>query len=127
MTIYEFREWRYRLGLSQTAAAELLGVHRVTLANWELGKNPILAQTRLAALACELAYIAADQYVKNNPSPSHNYSHKNHVEALGRIAIRERFINDGLNNQKNPLLITIPSKSLIHFNSASAKQENEHD
>ncbi len=115
MTIYEFREWRYRLGLSQTAAAELLGVHRVTLANWELGKYPIETQTRLAALACELAYIAADQFVKDHPSTLNNIGAKNLVEHQGRIVIRERFINEGFNNQKNLLLITIPSKSLIQY------------
>src|SRR5262245_57140620 len=31
------RAWRERLGLTQAEAAELLGVHAVTLARWEVG------------------------------------------------------------------------------------------
>jgi len=115
MTIYELTEWRYRLGLSQTAAAELLGVHRVTLANWELGKHPIEKQTRLACLACELAYIAADQYVKDHPAKLNNIGAKNLVEHQGKIGIREKFLNDGFNYQDKPLLISIPPESLIQY------------
>ena len=115
MTIYEFTEWRYRLGLSREAAAELLGVHRVALANWELGKPPIEKQTQLACLACELAYIAADQFVNDYPSTLNNTGSKNLVEHQGKIVIRDRFLNEGFNNQKKPLLVTIPPKSLIHY------------
>ena len=68
MTIYEFTEWRYRLGLTTEASAELLGVYKDVVASWELGKSPIEKQTQLACLACELAYIAADQYVNANPA-----------------------------------------------------------
>ena len=33
MTIYEFTEWRFRLGLSREATAELLGVHKDVVAS----------------------------------------------------------------------------------------------
>lgn len=116
MTIYEFTEWRYRLDLTKDAAADLLGVQKDTVLGWELGKYPIQKQTQLATLACELAYIAADQFVKDNPSALNNIGAKKLVEHQGEIVIRERFLNEGFNNQKKPLLITIPSKSLIQFN-----------
>jgi DNA-binding XRE family transcriptional regulator len=113
MTIYEFAEWRYRLELSQERAAELLGVHKDVLVSWELGKSPIEKQTQLATLACELAYITADQYVKANPSTLNNIGSKNYVEHHGR-----RYIRNGIINGRNPiesgLSILLPPKSLIH-------------
>ena len=114
MTIYEFREWRFRLGLTTEASAELLGVSKDTVLGWELGKHPITKQTHLATLACELAYIAADQYIKIHPVISHNLTHKNQVEALGRRYIRDGIIN-GRNPVSNELSILIPPKSLIHY------------
>jgi transcriptional regulator with XRE-family HTH domain len=102
MTIYEFIEWRFRLGLTREASAELLGVSKDTVLGWELGKYPITKQTRLAALACELAYIAADQYVKANPSALNNIGHKNYAEHHGR-----RYLRDGIMNGKNPISIEI--------------------
>lgn len=113
MTIYEFTEWRYRLELSQERAAELLGVSKNTVLDWELGKRPITKQTRLATLACELAYIAADQYVKANPSTFNNIGHKNYVEHHGRRHIRDGIIN-GRNPIKRELSILLAPKSLIH-------------
>ena len=112
MTIYEFTEWRYRLGLSQVRAAELLGVHKDVVASWELGKSPIEKQTQLACLACELSYIAADQYVKANPSTLNNIGHKNYAEHHGRRHIRDGIIN-GRNPIKRELSILLAPKSLI--------------
>ena len=34
---FNLRKWRMRLGLTQTGAATLLGVHRVTYTRWETG------------------------------------------------------------------------------------------
>ena len=114
MTIYELREWRFRLGLSQEAAAELLGVHKDAVASWELGNSPIAKQTQLAILACELAYIAADQYVEANPSILNNIGTKNYVEHHVR-----RYVRDGIINGRNPiereLSILLPPKSLIMY------------
>ncbi len=112
MTIYEFTEWRYRLGLSREATAQLLGVHKDVVASWELGNSPIEKQTQLATLACELAYISADQYVNANPSTLNNIGTKNYVEHHGR-----RYIRNGVINRRNPiesgLSILLPPKSLI--------------
>ena len=102
MTIYEFTEWRFRLGLSREATAELLGVHKDVVASWVLGNSPIEKHTQLATLACELAYIAADQYVKANPSTLNNIGHKNYAEHHGR-----RYLRDGIMNGKNPISIEI--------------------
>ena len=113
MTIYEFTEWRFRLGLSREATAELLGVHKDVAASWELGNSPIEKQTQLATLACELAYIAADQYVKANPSTLNNIGHKNYAEHHGRRHIRDGIIN-GRNPIKRELSILLAPKSLIH-------------
>ena len=113
MTIYEFTEWRHRLGLTTEASAELLGVSKDAVMDWELGKCPITKQTRLATLACELAYIAADQYVKAHPYPSVNNGIKNFVAHSGRKKIREGIIN-GRNPIKRELSILLAPKSLIH-------------
>ena len=113
MTIYEFREWRFRLGLTTEASAELLGVSKDAVLGWELGKHPITKQTRLATLACELAYIAADQYVKAHPYPSVNNGIKNFVAHSGRKKIREGIIN-GRNAIERELSIVLAPKSLIH-------------
>ena len=48
---YEYlKKWRNSLGITQEKAAELLGVHRVTYANWELGAKLI---PKAIILACE--------------------------------------------------------------------------
>ena len=113
MTIYEFTEWRHRLGLTTEASAELLGVSKDTVMDWELGKSPIQKQTQLATLACELAYIAADQYVKANPSTLNNIGSKNYAEHHGRRHIRDGIIN-GRNPIKRELSILLAPKSCIH-------------
>lgn len=114
MTIYESREWRFRLGLTTETSAELLGVSKDTVSGWELGKHPITKQTRLATLACELAYIAADQYVKAHPYPSVNNGIRNFVAYSGRRHIRDGIIN-GRNPIKRELSILLAPKSLIQY------------
>ena len=114
MTIYEFKEWRFRLGITTETSAELLGVSKDTVLGWELGNYPITKQTRLATLACELAYIAADQYVKAHPYPSVNNGIRNFVAHSGRKKIREGIIN-GRNAIERELSIVLAPKSLIHY------------
>lgn len=46
---YDLKAWRERLGLTQQEAADLLGVHRVTVARWETGA---CAMPRLIGMAC---------------------------------------------------------------------------
>ena len=114
VNINELTEWRHRLGLAEITAADLLGISLKDYERLENCKNPIDRITQLACLACELAYIAADQYVKAHPVISHNLTHKNQVEALGRRYIRDGIIN-GRNPVSNELSILIPPKSLIHY------------
>jgi len=46
---YDLLSWRRSLGLTQEAAANLLGVHRVTYTRWENGaQNP----PKLIGMAC---------------------------------------------------------------------------
>jgi len=110
---FNIKQWRSRLNITQEKAAELLGVHRVTYTIWETGVSPINKSTRLAASFCELAYIAADQFVESNPSTLNNIGSKNLVETLGR----DRIINGLINEQKNvldkPLLIVCHPQSFI--------------
>ena len=47
--MFDLKAWRLRLGLTQESAAELLGVHRVTIARWESGA---CAMTKLIGMAC---------------------------------------------------------------------------
>jgi len=47
--MFDLKGWRERLGLTQEAAAELLGVHRVTVARWESGA---CAMPKLIGMAC---------------------------------------------------------------------------
>jgi transcriptional regulator with XRE-family HTH domain len=53
MTRIELRDARRRLGLSQTALGELLGVRMRTIARWERGVTPVpeWAELALAELA----------------------------------------------------------------------------
>jgi len=46
---FDLKAWRERLGLTQQAAADLLGVHRVTVARWESGA---CAMPKLIGMAC---------------------------------------------------------------------------
>ena len=41
MTIYELKEWRNQIGVTQAKAAELLGVDLKTYIGWESGGQPI--------------------------------------------------------------------------------------
>ena len=113
VNINELTEWRHRLGITEIAAAELLGISLKDYEKLENCKNPIDKITQLACLACELAYIAADQYVKANPSTLNNIGHKNYVEHHGRRHIRDGIIN-GRNPIKRELSILLAPKSLIH-------------
>lgn len=115
ININEVTEWRYRLKLTVESAAEILGVPEDTLLGLESGKYDITKRTKLALLACELAYIAADQYVKDHPNQSHNYTHRGYANALGRIEIRKSFLDKGFNNRSDTLIITIPPNSSIHY------------
>ncbi len=47
--MFDLKAWRIRLGLTQESAAELLGVHRVTIARWESGA---CAMPKLIGMAC---------------------------------------------------------------------------
>lgn len=49
MTPDQMKDWRNRLGLNGTKAAEALGCNRNALAGWEAGKHPI---PKYIALAC---------------------------------------------------------------------------
>ena len=46
---YDLKGWRRSLGLTQEAAATLLGVHRVTYTRWETGAQEA---PKLIGLAC---------------------------------------------------------------------------
>jgi len=113
VNINELTEWRCRLGITEIVAADLLGISLKDYEKLENRKNPIDKITQLACLACELAYIAADQYVKANPSTLNNIGHKNYVEHHGRRHIRDGIIN-GRNPIKRELSILLAPKSLIH-------------
>jgi DNA-binding XRE family transcriptional regulator len=47
--MFDLKAWRERLGLTQEAAASVLGVHRVTIARWESG---VCKMPHLIGMAC---------------------------------------------------------------------------
>jgi transcriptional regulator with XRE-family HTH domain len=47
--MFDLKAWRLRIGLTQESAAELLGVHRVTIARWESGA---CTMPKLIGMAC---------------------------------------------------------------------------
>jgi len=49
----ELKEWRRRLGLTQTGLAGLLGVSRNAVARWEWGRHPIPPWLHLALAGIE--------------------------------------------------------------------------
>ena len=104
---FDLKQWRLRLGITQEKAAELLGVHRISYINWETGT------VELASYACELAYIAADQYAEKHPSTLNNIGSKNQVETLGKKKIIDSFLNDKQNVMNNDLSITFLPQSFI--------------
>lgn len=110
---FDLKQWRLRLGITQEKAAELLGVHRVSYINWETGNVPISKSVELASYACELAYIAADQYAEKYPSTLNNIGSKNQVETLGKKKIIDGFLNDKKNAMNNHLSITFLPQSFI--------------
>jgi DNA-binding XRE family transcriptional regulator len=110
---FNLKQWRSRLDITQEKAAELLGVHRVTYTNWETGANPIDKSTKLAASFCEIAYIAADQFVECNPSTLNNIGSKNLVETLGKAKIINGFIDEQKNVLNKPISIICHPQSFI--------------
>ena len=48
---YNLRKWRIGLGLTQTGAANLLGVHRVTYTRWETGAQTVPKMIPMACLS----------------------------------------------------------------------------
>lgn len=54
MTPAELRAIRVRLNLTQQALADLLGVHKVTVAHWEAGTRAIQQQSAMAIRYVEL-------------------------------------------------------------------------
>lgn len=112
--IFDLKLWRSRLGITQEKAAELLGVHRITYTNWETGNAPISKSVELASFACELAYIAADQYAEKHPSTLNNIGFKNQIETLGKKKIIDSFLNNKQNVMNNELSITFLPQSFIH-------------
>lgn len=52
--MFDLKGWRERLGLTQEAAGELLGVHRVTIARWESGACKMPHLISMACLNYEL-------------------------------------------------------------------------
>jgi len=46
---YDLKGWRVSLGLTQEAAAALLGVHRVTYTRWETGAQ---MPPKVISMAC---------------------------------------------------------------------------
>jgi transcriptional regulator with XRE-family HTH domain len=107
------RSWRESLGLTQERAAELLGVHRISYINWETGNVPISKSIELASYACEIAYIAADQYAEKYPSTLNNIGLKNQTEAIGKKKIIDGFLNDKKNVMNKSLSITFLPQSFI--------------
>jgi len=107
-------EWRYRLKISQETAAELLGISLTEVINLEADSALISKSIKLALLACELAYIAADQYIEKYPSSLNNIGSKNQVEVLGGKRIIDGFLNEYRNVMNNDLSITLAPQSQIH-------------
>jgi transcriptional regulator with XRE-family HTH domain len=50
------REERKKLGLTQAQAAEVLGIAKKTLENWECDRHPVLTITQEGALARLFSY-----------------------------------------------------------------------
>lgn len=48
MTGQELQKWRIDNKLTQQALADVLGIHRVTVAKWEIGMEPIPKYITLA-------------------------------------------------------------------------------
>ena len=114
VNINELTEWRHRLGITEITAADLLGISLNDYEKLENCKNPIDKVTQLACLACELAYIAADQYVESKPSTLNNIGSKNQVEALVRQKIVDSLVNERINVMGHQLTISLPPHRLIN-------------
>ncbi len=62
MDAREFREWRERLGLTQTQVAEFFKVSRNTVQNWETGAAPISRAVDMGAEFWEHEHRKRDDY-----------------------------------------------------------------
>ena len=113
--INEVTEWRHRLGITVETACELLGVPEDTFLGLESGKYDITKRTKLALLACELAYISAEQHIKGNPKAFPNGQYRGYSIFHARKKIVSDILNEGKNGFSFPLIITIAPKSLIHY------------
>jgi DNA-binding XRE family transcriptional regulator len=109
---FDLKQWRSRLDITQEKAAELLGVHCVTYTKWE-SDSKISKATKLAALFCELAYIAADNYIKDNPVNLINQTAAKILYAQGKKKIIDGLINEEKNVMDYSLFISLPSKEFI--------------
>ena len=109
---FDLKQWRSRLDITQEKAAELLGVHRVTYTNWE-SESAVSKTTKLAASFCELAYIAADNYIKDHPVDLNNQTAAKILYAQGKKKIIEGLINEDQNVMDHSLFISLPSKKFI--------------
>ena len=109
---FDLKQWRSRLDITQEKAAELLGVHCVTYTKWE-SDSKISKATKLAALFCELAYIAADNYIKDNPVNLINQTAAKILYAQGKKKIIDGLINEEKNVMDYSLFISLPPKELI--------------
>lgn len=53
MTPQDFKDWRKRVDMTQSEAADRLGVTKRAVQAWEAGERPILPSTALACAAIE--------------------------------------------------------------------------
>ena len=86
MTI-NLKDWRYRLGITQEKAAELLGVHRVSYINWESGKVPISKAVELACYNLSPPQQPYSQLFKNIDEYKHAYKIYFGNDAVGKHLI----------------------------------------
>lgn len=61
---YDIKNWRFKLGITQEKAAELLGVHRVSYINWETNKVPVSKSVELACQNLALPNQPSDSLIK---------------------------------------------------------------
>ena len=115
---FDLKQWRSRLNITQEKAAQLLGVHCVTYTNWE-SDSTVSKTTKLSALFCELAYIAADNYIKDHPVALNNQTAVKIIYAQGKKKIIEGLINEEKNVMDHSLFISLPSKEFIKCKSGT--------
>ena len=72
MTPTQFRAWRDWMGISQTKAADFLGVSPRTIFLWETGHRGADRRPVLVPKTVELACAALAQGVRDYSGPSHS-------------------------------------------------------